>query len=133
MKKNEKKPKVRRQKTYDLTLTKFELLHIRDLFSMLLPPNGAQTVSQALAELEGRALIESMLWGKVSALCESAGLPTEAEAPDYIIAPVTSPSLGIFHVNHDLEEEETGGEEGGFLPDESDDQSEEAEEDEDDE
>ena len=127
-----KSPKVHRQKTFDLTLTKFELLHIRDLFSVLLPPDGRQTLSQSLAELESRSLIESMLWSKISDLCESADLPTDAEAPDYIIAPTSAPTLGIFHVNHDLETSEVDSAEGeGFLPDSDEDEEDADEEDED--
>lgn len=127
MKKTEKKPKVHRQKTYDLVLTKFELLHVRDMLSILLPPDGKQTLSQSMAELEGRGIIESMLWTKVSALCGEAGLPVDAEAPDYIIAPTSAPTLGVFHVNHELSghDDEEGG---GFLPSE---QGEEEEEDDD--
>ena len=117
MKKTEKKPKIHRQKTFDLNLTKFELLHLRDLMSLLLPPDGQQTLSQSLAELEGRNLIESMLWTKVSSLCETAGLPVDSEAPDYIVAPITSPKLGVFHVNHDLGGEGQPEEGIGFLPD----------------
>ena len=123
MKKTDKKPKIHRQKTFDLNLTKFELLHLRDLMSLLLPPDGQQTLSQSLAELEGRNLIESMLWTKLSNLCESAGLPTDAEAPDYIIAPITSPKLGVFHVNHDLDTQGTDDEGTGFLPDDSEDEN----------
>jgi hypothetical protein len=121
VKKTDKNPKIHRQKTYDLTLTKFELLHIRDLFSVLLPPNGAQTLSQALAEAEGRNLIESMLWEKVSSLCEVADLPLGSESPDYIIAPISSPSLGVFHINHDVDQQESqeSSEGEGFLPDDS--------------
>lgn len=126
MKKADKNPKIHRQKTYDLTLTKFELLHIRDLFSVLLPPDGSQTLSQALAEAEGRGIIESMLWEKVSALCEAADLPLGAESPDYIIAPVSSPALGVFHLNHDIDQQ-VSSEGEGFLPDDS--SEEEAEED----
>jgi hypothetical protein len=126
MKKREKNPKIHRQKTFDLCLTKFELLHVRDMLSVLLPPNGTETLSQSLAHLEGRDVIESMLWNKVSTLCETAGLPVDAEAPDYIIAPTSAPTLGVFHVNHDLEDSTVTSESAGFLPNEA----EEAEEDE---
>ena len=44
------------QPTWDLRLTTPELLHLRDLVSVLLPPNGEKTVSQMLAEGEGRQL-----------------------------------------------------------------------------
>ena len=113
----QKKPKIHRQKTFELLLTKHELLHIRDLMSIMLPPNGEKTVSQTLAELEDRNLIESMLWDKLSKLCTAANLPLNDEAPDYIIAPVGPPPMSVFHINHDLEQQATQ-ESSGFLPDE---------------
>jgi len=115
----EKKPKIHRQKTYDLTLTKFELLHIRDVFSILLPPDGNKTVSQALAEVEDRTLIETMLWQKITELCSEADLPLNNEAPDYIVAPTSAPPMGIFHINHDVEQN-PGQSNAGFVPEESD-------------
>jgi hypothetical protein len=71
-----------------------------------------------LALLEGRKLIESKLWNKVVALCEAADLPIDSEAPDYIIAPTSAPTLGVFHVNHDAEQSDEGEESSGFLPSE---------------
>lgn len=124
----EKKPKVRRQKVYDLSLTKLELLHVRDLMSMLLPPNGEKTISQSLAELENRGLIETRLWGKVSSLCQEASLPLNDEAPDYIVAPNAPPPMSVFHINSDVSET-SAAPDGSFLPDDS----EEDEEDEDEE
>lgn len=118
MKKTEKKPKIHRQKTFDLNLTKFELLHVRDMLSVLLPPHGDQTLSQSLAELEGRSLIEARLWSKVTSLCEAAGLPVDAEAPDYIIAPTSTPTLGVFHINQEAGDDEQS-ESMGFLPEEA--------------
>jgi len=111
-----KNPKIHRQKTFDLTLTKHELLHVRDLMSLMLPPNGEKTVSQALAEVEERNLIESFLWEKVTKLCVSANLPLNNEAPDYIVAPIGPPPMGIFHVNHDMEQQTASGT-NNFLPD----------------
>lgn len=127
----EKKPKVRRQKVYDLSLTKLELLHVRDLMSMLLPPNGEKTVSQSLAELENRGLIEVRLWGKVSNLCQEASLPLNDEAPDYIIAPNAPPPMSVFHINSDVSAPDAEPE-GSFLPNETE-ETEETEEDEDEE
>jgi len=124
----EKKPKVRRQKVYDLSLTKLELLHVRDLMSMLLPPNGEKTISQSLAELENRGLIETRLWGKVSSLCQEASLPLNDEAPDYIVAPNAPPPMSVFHINSDVSEP-SAAPDGSFLRDDS----EEDEEDEDEE
>jgi hypothetical protein len=97
-----KDPPVKRQAVFSLQLTRFELLHLRDLMGILLPPDGSQTLSQALASVEERSLIESMLWEKLSKLCSEADLPLDAAAPDYIIAPVSPPPLGDFQVNQDL-------------------------------
>lgn len=124
----EKKPKVHRQKIYDLSLTKLELLHIRDLMSMLLPPNGEKTVSQSLAELESRGLVETKLWSKVSNLCQEAALPLNDEAPDYIVAPSGPPAMTVFHINQDAVETDQEAE-GNFLPDDSEDENEDEEED----
>jgi len=109
-------PEVKKQRTFDLHLTRFELLHLRDLMGILLPPDGALTVSQALASTEDRSIIESILWDKVSKLCVDARLPTESEAPDYIVAPLAPPPMGIFQVNHDLTSNRVNP--AGFLPEE---------------
>lgn len=90
---------IKKRKTYDLRLTKFELLHLRDLFGVVLPVDGKKTLSQALAELESRELIESLLWKKVSEAVEAAGLPVGDEAPDYVVAPVGPPSLSVFQLS----------------------------------
>lgn len=111
-----KDPEVKRQAKFSLQLTRFELLHLRDLMAILLPPDGAQTVSQALAASEDRTIIESMLWDKVSKLCMDANLPVESEAPDYIIAPLAPPPMGVFQLNHDLSSPRTAA--AGFLPEE---------------
>jgi hypothetical protein len=125
-----KNPKIKRQKTYELCLTKFELLHLRDLMGVLLPPDGAETLSRSLAALEGRSLIETKLWEKVVSLCSDADLPLDAEAPDYIIAPTSSPSLGVFQIAQEDEEgEQVEGQ--GFLPKDDEDEDEDSEEDED--
>lgn len=112
-----KEPEIKKHETFDLSLTRFELLHLRDLMGVLLPPDGAQTLSQALASLEERTLIESMLWDKLSRLCKTAKLPLEAEAPDYIVAPTSPPPMGVFQINQDLQSQEKSSE-TGFLPEE---------------
>jgi len=123
----QKKPKIHRQKTFDLLLTKHELLHLRDLMSIMLPPNGEKTVSQTLAELEDRNLIESMLWDKLSKLCSAANLPLNDEAPDYIVAPVGPPPMSIFHINQDLEQQASQAS-GGFLPEDDEENEEDSDE-----
>ena len=116
-----KEPEIKKHEIFDLNLTKFELLHLRDVMSVLLSPEIAQTLSQALALTEDRATIESMLWNKVSRLCKLAKLPMEAEAPDYIIAPISPPSMGVFQVNQDLQDSKKQNP-SGFLPEDEDEQ-----------
>ena len=120
-------PEIKKHATFELTLTKFELLHLRDLMGILLPPDGAETISQSLASAEDRSLIESMLWDKVSKLCAEAKLPMESEAPDYIIAPTAPPPMGVFQVNQDLQSQ-TKAAKSGFLPGEEEEDVESAEE-----
>jgi len=110
----ENEPNVKSQVVLDLRLTKFELIHLRDLMGVLLPPEGFQTLSQALAVVEGRATIESMLWNKISKLCIEANLPIDAEAPDYIVMPTSPPPMGIFQLNQELDSQTQS--EAGFLP-----------------
>lgn len=92
------KPQIKKRKTYNVRLSKFELLHLRDLFSIVLPPQANVTISQSLAQAEDRTHIEHILWNKISSLCVEADLPLGDEAPDYIIAPTAPPTLGVFQV-----------------------------------
>ena len=113
-----KQPSIKKRKTYDLRLTKYELLHLRDLFSVVLPPEGRKTVSQSLAELENRILVETLLWNKVVTACEVADVPLNEEAPDYVLAPAGPPPLSVFHLATEPEsddEEELGS--AGFIKD----------------
>lgn len=123
----QKDPEVKTQSVFDLHLTRFELLHLRDLMGILLPPTGNQTLSQALASTEDRSLIESFLWEKISKLCIAAKLPVDSEAPDYIIVPVAPPALGVFQVNQDLKAE--ASKYAGFLPEDEGHEEDEGEED----
>lgn len=100
----EKSLKIKKRKTYELRLTRSELVHLRDLFSVVLPPDARKTMSQALAELEDRSVIESHLWSKVSELCSDANLPLDNDAPDYIIAPIAPPPMSVFPLTSDAEE-----------------------------
>jgi hypothetical protein len=110
------KKEIKRRKTYDVRLTKMELVHLRDMFSILLPPAADKTLSQALAELEGRPLVESVLWRKISEVAELAGVPLEDDAPDYVVAPASTPAISVFQIasepQGDSEEEE---EEASFI------------------
>ena len=92
------KPEIKQRKTYEVRFTKYELLHIRDLMSICLPPEGKQTISNSLAALENRQMIESILWDKIVNACENVGLPTGDSAPDYVVAPSGMPPLGVFQL-----------------------------------
>jgi hypothetical protein len=101
-----KKEKIKKRKTYDLRLTRTEIAHLRDLFSVVLPPDIKKTLSQHLAELEDRSFVEEKLWDKISDLCNTAEVPLDEEAPDYIVAPSGPPPMGVFHLSNDVEDEQ---------------------------
>ena len=115
----ESDPKVIRRQTFTLNLSKFELLHLRDLFNVNLPPDAQKTVSQALAQQQERPMVEAFLWKKVAAACEEAGLPVGDEAPDFIVAPNQAPSMSVFVLAHDpVQQAEEQVQEGNVFGDE---------------
>ena len=87
--------------TFNVSLTKNELVHLRDLFNIMLPPTMQKTVSQSLAEGCNRPLVEAKLWLKVAETCEEANLPLDDEAPDFTLALTSSPAIGVFELQHD--------------------------------
>jgi hypothetical protein len=107
MKKREREV-VKVVETFNLKLTKVELLHLRDLFSVALPPDASRTVSEALAAIENRAIAESKAWLKIVELCKLAELPVTDEAPDYIVAPIAPPPMTVFQLQHDTNELNAG-------------------------
>jgi len=105
-------PKPVKRKTTSLQLTVFELTHLRDLFSISLPPTLAQTMSQALAQLEDRSLIEAKLWQKIALACKAADVPMDDDAADFICAASSAPPIGVFKLAQEPNEgEEEEGEE----------------------
>lgn len=100
-----KKPQVEKveeilkpKKNFSLKLTKPDLVHLRDLFGVLLPADMKATVSQALAASQGRHLIETKLWNKISDLCSEAGIPLGDESPDFIVTMTAPPQLSVFEM-----------------------------------
>lgn len=89
-----------------LNLTLGELMHLRDLFAVVLPPDGKSTVSGALADLSGTSAIEELLWQKIAHACKQTGIPTEGDAPDFVIANLQPPTLGVLHLELEEEPEE---------------------------
>lgn len=86
------------KKAFSLKLSRPELTHLRDLFSVLLPADMKATVSQALAANQGKHLLESKLWNKVVQLCGEAQIPMGDEAPDFIVSISSPPSLTVFEM-----------------------------------
>lgn len=92
-------------KSFQLALTRFELLHLRDLFSVVLP-NANATVSQSLALLEKRMLVEEHLWKKIQAACRDAKIQLSEKAPDYVIVTLGQPLMGVFQLATEPDEAE---------------------------
>lgn len=88
----------RKRKTFQLRLSKFELIHLRDLFSVILATEAKQTVSQALAQSENRSLVESRLWQRLVQALKEADVPLDDEAPDFVVAASASPPVGVFRL-----------------------------------
>lgn len=88
--------KIKKTKLYELKLSKLELVHLRDMLSILYPTPTEKTISQALAESEDRSFEENALWNKIAFLCSDAKVPIEDEAPDYAIMPVGPAPMGVF-------------------------------------
>lgn len=109
--------KVKKNKIFALNVTKMELVHLRDMLSILYPSESKRTISQTLADSESRLFEESNLWKKVASLCEDAGLPVGDEAPDYAIVPIGHPPMGVFMLSEE-ESELMSGDGRGFLKNE---------------
>lgn len=117
----------KRRKTFTLRLTKFELVHLRDLFSVALPPEMKETLSQRLAQSQDRLLVESKLWQKVAKTCKEAELPMDDDAPDFIVSASAAPPISVFELAQEpASDEECNNEESGasnlFGDDEGDDE-----------
>lgn len=89
----------KRVKTFSLQLSTEELAHIRDIMSVILPPDGSTRLSESLAINEKRQMTESKLWQKVVDLCLSAKLPVGDEAPDFFVGVSGPLVLGVFQLD----------------------------------
>lgn len=103
------------RRTVLVKLTQAELVHIRDLFGILLPPAATQTLSQALAECKGRAIVEACLWRKLSKAAAAAGVPLGDDAPDFAVSISSVPSIGVFQIEPDDDDEAAASETSGAL------------------
>lgn len=87
-----------KKKAFDLRLTAAELVHLRDLFGVRLPPEMKTTLSQALAGAVERPWVEARLWQKVAAACRLAGVPLDEGAPDYVVAVSGTPAINVYEL-----------------------------------
>jgi len=92
----EPEPKVRSM--FSLKLTKYELVHLRDLFSVTLPPGLKETLSQRLALSQERTSVETKLWQKIVTQCQNAELPLGDDAPDFVLSATETPPLTVYEV-----------------------------------
>lgn len=99
-------PEPKPRKTFTLRLTRLELTHLRDLFSVMLPPDLKATLSQELATSQDRSLVEARLWQKVTSMCREAQVPLDDDAPDFVVAASSAPSIGVFEIAADPPEAE---------------------------
>ena len=94
----EKDEALKAKRSFSLRLSTLELVHLRDLFSIMLPADMKTTVSQALSAGQGRHMVESKLWNKISDLCKEAMIPLEDEAPDFVVSIAAPPQLNVFEM-----------------------------------
>lgn len=80
---NENLMAKKNKSSLNLKLTKKELEHLRDLFSIRM--TNLTLVSAEIASFENRTKEEERLWGKLRKLCEDSGIPLDKKAPDHVI------------------------------------------------
>ena len=83
-----------------LNLTKAELQFVRDLFGILLPPDGQVTVSESLAGMTGRNILERKLWAKIYETCKQSKVAVGDSVPDYIVVTTSQPEMAIGMLEH---------------------------------
>lgn len=114
----------KRRKTFNLRFSKYELLHLRDLFSILLPTAMQETISQRLASTQNRILVETMLWQKIIKACEEAEVPLGDDAPDFVVSSVSTPEISVFEIAQDPDNDGFYEQEDDSSEDENDDEEE---------
>jgi hypothetical protein len=83
---------------YSVSLSVDELIHLRDLFSVRLPPTFEHTVSTLLSAKLNKNQMESNLWDKLIELCKKAEIPVGDAAPDFAINLAGLPPMDIFEI-----------------------------------
>lgn len=87
--------------THTLTLSRQQLIHLRDLMSIRLPPRYTRTISADLAKAEKRVSSESKLWKAIYEICENAKISTGHDAPDFSLELAATPRLEVVQIDTD--------------------------------
>lgn len=87
--------------SFQLELTRQQLVHLRDLFGVLLNFDSTETLSESLAAAMGTSLQERKLWHKVVDACGVASIPMGDGAPDFALIMSRPPQLTVTLVGED--------------------------------
>lgn len=110
-------------KTWELRLTRTELEHMRDLFSIRLPVDMQTTVSQSLSVATGKPTIEAILWQQITKACAAADVPLDRDAPDFVVGLLAAPPMSVFQVAAEaLQEQAPSTTLNKVFPDDDDDE-----------
>lgn len=95
-----KKPKQQKnvKKTTVLSLSRDELVLLRDLMSIRLPPTFEDTISSVIATKQNKSLQETTLWEKIVEACSVLNIGVGELAPDFAIVLAGLPALDIVEI-----------------------------------
>jgi hypothetical protein len=102
-----------------LSLSKDELIHIRDIMSVLMPPDCKNTFSEELAQLNNLTDAEENLWQKIHHLCSINNIDTDDRAPDFVVTIPQHPELAIHRLQVNSEEKRNILQNNGGTKDDS--------------
>jgi hypothetical protein len=98
--------KQKSTKVYTLELTRKEITHLRNLFGVKFPQQETPSLSQQLAETTKLTHTESELWAKLVNVASEAKVRLGDRAPDFVIASVDQPVLGVYQLTDASVEDE---------------------------
>jgi len=102
---NNDKKKNNSAKSITLKLTSNELVHVRDLFSILMPQNYVLTLSESLATQNDTEKLENKLWTKIYNLCKCNNISTDKDADDFAVMIANQPQLEIQRIKLETDNE----------------------------
>jgi len=102
---NNDKKKNNSAKSITLKLTSNELVHVRDLFSILMPQNYVLTLSESLATQNDTEKLENKLWTKIYNLCKCNNISIDKDADDFAVMIANQPQLEIQRIKLETDNE----------------------------